>query len=47
MPSLFRFLAIVGVLVGIAYAAMFALVMFIEPQPREIIQTVAPSKFGK
>ena len=47
MPSLFRFLAIVGALVGIAYAAMFALVMLVEPQPREITQMVPPSKMSK
>ncbi|MEJ8570313.1 histidine kinase [Microbaculum marinum] len=36
MPSLFRFLVIVGFLVGLVYATMFALVTFVEPQPREI-----------
>lgn len=36
MPSLFRFLVIIGFLVGIVYAGMFALVTFVDPQPREI-----------
>ena len=36
MPSLFRFLVLVGFVVGIVYAAMFALVTFVDPTPREI-----------
>lgn len=36
MPSLFRFLVIIGFLVGIVYAGMFALVTFVDPEPREI-----------
>lgn len=36
MPSLFRFLFILAVLAGIAYAAMFAVVMYVEPREREV-----------
>lgn len=36
MPSLFRFLVMIGFLVGLVYATMFALVTFVDPQPREI-----------
>lgn len=36
MPSLFRFLFILGVIAGIGYGAMYALVTFVEPQPREM-----------
>jgi len=36
VPSLFRFLVIIGFLVGIVYAGMFALVTFVDPKPREI-----------
>lgn len=36
MPSLFRFLFTLGVLAGIAYGAMFALVMYVEPREREV-----------
>ncbi len=36
MPSLFRFLVMIGFLVGIVYATMFALVTFVDPTPREI-----------
>lgn len=36
MPSLFRFLFTLAVLAGIAYGAMFALVIYVEPREREI-----------
>jgi len=36
VPSLFRFLVVCGVLVGIAYAAMFALTLYVQPQEREM-----------
>lgn len=47
MPSLFRFLAVIGVLAGLAYGGMIALVTFVEPQPREITQTIPANKLGK
>jgi cobalamin synthase len=40
MPSLFRFLIVVGVLFGLLYGIIFALATFIEPTPREITVTV-------
>lgn len=46
MPSLIRFLVIVGVLVGVAYGAMFALVSYVEPQPREMTQTIPPARLN-
>lgn len=36
MPSLIRFVIMVGFIVGIGYAAMFALATFVDPEPREI-----------
>ena len=36
MPTLFRFLVTIGVIAGIVYAAMFALVTFVEPKKGEI-----------
>lgn len=36
MPSLIRFLVFLGVLAGLAYGGMFALVMMVEPQTREM-----------
>lgn len=47
MPSLFKFLAVVGVLAGLAWGAMVALATFVEPQPREITQTIPANKLGK
>ncbi|MCI0465629.1 MAG: histidine kinase [Beijerinckiaceae bacterium] len=47
MPSLIRFLVIIGILAGIVYAGMVALVTFVEPQPREMTQTIPPSKLNK
>ncbi|MCL2453359.1 MAG: histidine kinase [Alphaproteobacteria bacterium] len=47
MPSLVRFLVIIGVLAGLIYAAMLALVTFVEPQPREMIQVIPPARLNK
>jgi hypothetical protein len=40
MPSLFRFLVIVGLLAGLIYGAIYALASFVEPTPREMTITV-------
>lgn len=47
MPSLFRFLMLVGLLGGLAYGAMFSLATMFEPKPREITVTIPPDKFLK
>ena len=47
MPSLFRFLAAVAVIVGIVYGAIFALANFVTPKPREMTVTIPPDKFLK
>jgi hypothetical protein len=36
MPTLFRFVVTLAILAGIAYGAMFALVMFVSPRTAEI-----------
>lgn len=36
MPSLFRFLAVIGLIVAVVYGAMLALAVFVEPTPREL-----------
>jgi hypothetical protein len=46
LPSLFRFLFVVGVLAGIVWGGMLALVTFVEPQPREMSQNVPASKLS-
>jgi hypothetical protein len=40
MPSLFRFLMVIGLLVGLIYGAIYALASFVEPTPREMTVTV-------
>jgi hypothetical protein len=47
MPSLFRFLTAVAVIVGIVYGAIFALANFVTPKPREITVTIPPDRFLK
>ncbi|MCW5688613.1 MAG: histidine kinase [Pseudolabrys sp.] len=47
MPSLFRFIVIVGFIAGLGYVAVFSLANFIKYQPREIVQTVPADKFFK
>jgi len=47
MPSLFRFLIFLGLLVGLGYSAVFSLANFVKYQPREIIVTIPPDKFLK
>lgn len=47
MPTLIRFLITLGILAGIVYAGMLALVIFVEPQPREMTQTVPAARLNK
>jgi hypothetical protein len=36
MPSLFRFLTLIGVLGGLTYGALFLLATWFDPKPRQI-----------
>jgi hypothetical protein len=47
VPSLFRFLFVIGLIAGLVYGAMIALVTFVEPQPREMSQTIPPARLNK
>jgi hypothetical protein len=47
MPTLFRFLTVVGIIAGIGYGALFALANFVNPKPREMTVTIPPDKFLK
>jgi hypothetical protein len=47
MPSLFRFLTVVGIIVGVSYGVVFALANFVHPKPREMTVTIPPDKFLK
>ncbi|MCC0003284.1 MAG: histidine kinase [Methylobacteriaceae bacterium] len=40
MPSLIRFLVLVGVLAGIVYAGMWSVATFVQPQQREMSKTL-------
>ena len=46
LPSLFRFLLVVGMLAGLVWGGMIALVTFVEPTPREMTQAVSPQKLN-
>jgi hypothetical protein len=47
VPSLIKFLLLAGILGGIVYAVMLALVTYVEPQPREMSQTIPPARLNK
>ncbi len=47
MPSLFRFLLVLGIIGGLVYGAIYALATFVNPKPREITVTIPPDKFLK
>lgn len=47
MPSLFRFLILLGLIGGLGYAAVFSLATFIPFKQREITVTITPDKFLK
>ena len=47
MPSLIRFLIVIGVLGGLGYGALFALANFVTPKPREMSVTIPPDRFYK
>ena len=47
MPSLFRFLTVVAIIVGVVYGAIFALANFVNPKPREMTINVHQDKFLK
>ena len=47
MPTLFRFFAFLAILAGIVFGGMVALVTFVEPQQREMIEVVPPAKLQR
>jgi hypothetical protein len=44
MPTLFRFLTVIAVLVGLFYAGMFALVWYVKPNEGEITVRIPVEK---
>jgi hypothetical protein len=47
MPSLFRFLLVIGLLGGLVYGGIFSLARLVEPKPREITVTIPQDKLLK
>jgi len=47
MPTLFRFLIVVGIIAGMVYAGIAALATLVKPEPREISVTVPQDRFHK
>ncbi|HVG51636.1 MAG TPA: histidine kinase [Xanthobacteraceae bacterium] len=47
MPSLLRFLAVIGVIAGIGFGIIFALAYMVDPPPRDITVTVPADRFYK
>jgi hypothetical protein len=47
MPSLFRFLTVVAIIMGVVYGTIFALANFVNPKPRDMTINIAPDKFLK
>ncbi len=46
MPTLFKFVAFLAVVGGLVFGGMVALVTFVNPEPREMIEIVPPSKLA-
>ncbi|WP_051987947.1 hypothetical protein [Bosea sp. UNC402CLCol] len=44
MPTLFRFLFFVAVIAGLFFAGMIALVTFVQPVQREMVEIVPPAR---
>ena len=47
MPTLFRFLLVIGILGALVYAGALSLTRFVDPQPREMSVTIPPDKLFK
>ena len=44
MPSLIRLLVVLGLIVAVIYGGMLALVILVEPNPREMSVRVPPER---
>jgi hypothetical protein len=47
MPTLFRLLMTLGIIAGLVYGAMFALVTYVEPKKGEITVRVPVEKLNR
>jgi hypothetical protein len=46
MPTLIRFLTFIAIMAGLAYAGMFALVTFVEPNTGEMTERIPPERLN-
>lgn len=46
MPTLVRFLVVIGILAGLVYGAMFALATFVEPRQGEMSERIPADRFN-
>lgn len=44
MPSLIRLLVVLGLIAGVVYGSMYALVMLVEPNQREMSVRIPPER---
>lgn len=44
MPTLFRFIVFLAIIGGLIFAGMVALVTFVQPEQREMVEIVPPTK---
>lgn len=44
MPSLIRLLVVLGLIAGVVYGSMYALVVLVEPNQREMSVRVPPER---
>jgi hypothetical protein len=47
MPSLFRFLLVVGALAAITFGGLYVMATYFEPEPREVSKAVPGVKVRK
>jgi ABC-type transporter Mla subunit MlaD len=47
MPTIFRFLIIIGAVAGFGYWSLYLLATRFEPQPREVVEPIGNVKIKK
>jgi hypothetical protein len=47
MPTLFRLLVILGLIVGVIYGGMFALATFVKPNVAEMSVRIPPERLNR
>jgi phage shock protein PspC (stress-responsive transcriptional regulator) len=47
MPTLFRFLFVVALLVGLVWGGMYMLATLVKPASRQMVQTIPPARLNQ